>query len=231
MFLPGRRQQGYIMMALALALALILITLSAGLPNLTTALRRQREEELIHRGAQYTRAIRQYYRRVGGYPSSLDQLEDTNHMRFLRKRYQDPMMNSEFRPLHLGEVLLLPKKSPNATPGTDPVPALTPASDSAQASPSANGPTFGGGPIMGVASVSEKESFRVFNDANHYKGWLFVYSPLLDTGGLFSRPYDGIPIFTNQNAAPAPPPPSQLPGTPGGAPGVPLPPALLGTNP
>jgi len=240
--LRGRSQQGYIMMALSLALALILIALSAGLPKIATELRRQREEELIHRGAQYTRAIRQYYRRVGGYPSNLDQLEDTNHMRFLRKRYYDPMTNAEFRVLHVGEVQLAPKLLQTDTPGTDRLRSFSPQgasapSDLGQNSSSAasqsqsgiGGPVFGGGPIMGVASTSEKESFRVYDYENHYKGWLFVYSPILDKGGLFSRPYDGIPTFTNETT-PALPAPSQLPGTPGTAPGVPIPPSLQGTK-
>lgn len=237
--LRGLCQQGYIMMALSLALALVLIALSAGLPKIATELRRQREDELIHRGAQYTRAIRQYYRRVGGYPLNLDQLEDTNHMRFLRKRYNDPMTNAEFRMLHVGEVQLAPKVLPTTTPGSSvmntlslqgmPAPTdLGQVASSSQPQSETAGPTFGGAPIMGVASTSEKESFRVYNFDNHYKGWLFVYSPLLDKGGLFSRPYDGIPTFTNANA-PAPPPPSQMPGTPATAPGIPVPPSLHGT--
>jgi type II secretory pathway pseudopilin PulG len=101
-----RNQQGYILMALLLATALILIALAAGLPVIATELRRQREDELIHRGVEYTRAIRNYYRKFGRYPLSLDQLEDSNHMRFLRKRYTDPITGSDFRLLHVGEVSL-----------------------------------------------------------------------------------------------------------------------------
>ncbi len=44
---------------------------------------------------------------------------------------------------------------------------------------------------MGVASNSDKQSFHVFNDKDHYKDWQFVYSPALDHG-LFTHPFDGI---------------------------------------
>ncbi len=222
------------MMALTLAVALILITLAAGLPAVTADLRRQKEEELIHRGAQYTRAIRQYYRRFGSYPATLEQLEDTSHMRFLRKHYQDPLTNADFRVLHVGEVLLAPKvskltvqdggsASSNSQKGGLVVP------DAGQSSSLPDGQVFGGGPIMGVVSTSDKESFRIFNDEDHYNGWLFVYSPLLDTGGLFNRPYDGIPTAGNQSIPLAPPTP--LPGTEAPAPGVPLPQPSGGSHP
>ena len=38
-----------------------------------------------------------------------------------------------------------------------------------------NGPTFGGGPILGVASASKEKTIHVFLDKNHYKDWLFIY--------------------------------------------------------
>lgn len=207
-----RTQRGYIMMALTLAMALILITLSAGLPKLATELKRQREEELVHRGVQYTRAVRKFYRKFGSYPASMEQLEDSNHVRFLRKRYQDPMSDGDFRPLHLGEVQLLPKATP-PPPGSDSSraaddrsnpdnPSSRTGSDDGQTSPlvslsqmGATGQVFGGGPIIGVASTSDERGFHLFNNADHYKDWLFVYSPVLDRGGLFTGPYDGIPDY------------------------------------
>jgi type II secretory pathway pseudopilin PulG len=223
------------MMALALAMALVLIALAAGLPKITTELRRQREQEMIHRGTQYTRAIKRYYRRVGGYPTSLDQLLDTNHLRFLRKRYQDPMTSGDFRPIHVGEVVLVARITPTSAPDAS-APAGSPQrgglvtpSDAQNGTGASDGPTFGGGPIMGVTSHSEKEGFRVYNDDDHYNQWLFVYSPLLDRGGLFSRPYDGIPTY-GKETLPAPPPPVSPPGVVTSAPGVPIPASLLNSN-
>jgi hypothetical protein len=42
------------------------------------------------------------------------------------------------------------------------------------------GPTFGGGPIVGVASTSTQRSIKVLNDKDHYNDWEFVYDPRLD---------------------------------------------------
>src|SRR5258708_18596934 len=51
-----------------------------------------------------------------------------------------------------------------------------------------NGPTFGGGPILGVASASKAKSIRVFYEKNHYNDWLFIYMPQGDRGGLLTGP-------------------------------------------
>ena len=61
------------------------------LPSITFDIKRDREEEMIHRGVQYSRAIRAYYKKFGRYPTKIEDLENTNNLRFLRKRYKDPM--------------------------------------------------------------------------------------------------------------------------------------------
>jgi type II secretory pathway pseudopilin PulG len=80
--------------------------MAAVLPSITTQIRRDREQELIHRGAQYARAIKRYYKKFGNYPVTLDQLNSTNNVRFLRKRYKDPITGQDFRLLHYGDVQL-----------------------------------------------------------------------------------------------------------------------------
>src|SRR5215472_170320 len=67
-------------------------------------IQRDREEEMIHRGVQYSRAIRAYYKKFGRYPATLENLENTNQMRFLRKRYKDPLTGKDFKVLHFGQV-------------------------------------------------------------------------------------------------------------------------------
>jgi len=73
--------------------------------------KRDREEELIHRGVQYSRAVRRYFKKFGRYPTQIEDLESTNNMRFLRKRYKDPMnrdpetgQERDFKFLHLQDV-------------------------------------------------------------------------------------------------------------------------------
>ena len=75
-------------------------------PTIAFTVRRDREEEMIHRGTQYSRAIRWYVKKTGRYPSRLEDLENTNNIRFLRKRYKDPVTNKDFKILHVGEVQL-----------------------------------------------------------------------------------------------------------------------------
>src|ERR1700723_2118869 len=85
------RQRGYMMITLMLMVALSTIALLAVLPEITQQIKRDREEELMHRGTAYMRAIQHYYKKLGRYPNSVEDLQNTNNMRFLRKRYTDPI--------------------------------------------------------------------------------------------------------------------------------------------
>jgi len=75
--------------------ALLSISLVTIVPKLKFVLQREREQEMVHRGEQYRRAVRRYYRKMGAYPPTLDVLESTNNLRFLRKRYKDPMNHNQ----------------------------------------------------------------------------------------------------------------------------------------
>jgi len=249
------RQQGYVLIVMLLFLAVMVIGLTAVAPAMATRVRREREIELIHRGKQYARAIRMFYRKFGRYPVRLEELEKTNNIRFLRRRYKDPMTPSgDWRLIHYGEAqLTLPGAAPllpgATTPGSPTTTGSSGASgvggsssafantfssgsqtssgqtstttssqtgtgqtgttagtsaDSSQSgqsgqtgqsggqpgqpgtpvsqlsSPLGGGPQFGGGPVVGVASTSKKESIKQLNKKNHYNDWEFVYDPTLD---------------------------------------------------
>ena len=99
------------MLTLLLAMALLVIFAAAIVPSITFNIKRDREEEMIHRGVQYSRAIRAYYKKFGRYPTKIEDLESSNNQRFLRKRYKDPLncKNSkceDFKLLHFGDVQL-----------------------------------------------------------------------------------------------------------------------------
>jgi hypothetical protein len=49
----------------------------------------------MQRGKQYIRAIRLYYRKFHAFPPNIDALVKTNEVRFLRKRYLDPMTGKD----------------------------------------------------------------------------------------------------------------------------------------
>jgi type II secretory pathway pseudopilin PulG len=97
-------EQGFMLVGLVVAIFLILLALSVAAPKVAQGLRREREVEAVHRGNQYVRAIRLYYRKFGHYPGSMEQLEKTNNIRFLRQQYEDPMTGKpDWKLIHVGE--------------------------------------------------------------------------------------------------------------------------------
>ena len=99
----GKGEKGYVLVLLILMVALIFVSLSTIVPKIFFEAQRDREEELYFRGMQYQRAIQLFFRKFGRYPNSLDELEKTNGVRFLRKRYTDPITKKkEWRLIHVG---------------------------------------------------------------------------------------------------------------------------------
>ena len=92
------------LLMMMLFVTLMAIAAAAVAPSLIFNIQRDREQELIHRGVQYSRAIRNYVKKFGKYPTRLEDLENTNNLRFLRKRYKDPITGKDFRLLHTGDV-------------------------------------------------------------------------------------------------------------------------------
>ncbi len=122
---PRRREKGFILLMLLLMVSLMTIAAFAVLPTIAFEIRRDREQEMIHRGVQYSRAIGNYYKKYSRYPNRLEDLDNTNNLRYLRRRYKDPMnKNRDFKLLHYGD------------------PGLT------------LGGGFGGGALTGATSVS-----------------------------------------------------------------------------
>lgn len=101
-----RAEQGYVLLTLLLMMAVMGIVAATMVTSFKFDIRRDREEEMIHRGVQYSRAIRAYYKKFGRYPATIENLENTNQQRFLRKRYKDPLTGRDFRLLHFGEAKL-----------------------------------------------------------------------------------------------------------------------------
>jgi len=100
---PRRQQDGYVLLTMLLTVALMGIFALAVIIPIKFQLRREREQELIHRGVQYSRAIRNYYKKFGRYPTRLEDLDNTNNLRYLRKRYKDPVTGKDFKLLHYGD--------------------------------------------------------------------------------------------------------------------------------
>jgi type II secretory pathway pseudopilin PulG len=101
------RSRGYILITLMLSVTLLALAAMAILPEIAFQIKRDREEEMIHRALAYSRAIKRYYKKFGRYPMRIEELENTNHIRFLRKRYKDPVNKDEdFKILHLSDIML-----------------------------------------------------------------------------------------------------------------------------
>jgi type II secretory pathway pseudopilin PulG len=247
-----RNQKGYVLLVILFMLAAFTIALMATGQAVATQIKRDREEEMVHRGQQYVRAIRRYYRKFGRYPSKIEDLESANNIRFLRRRYKDPMVpNGEWKVLHYGEAKNPPRGlfgQPigvgtglgGSTPGVNTVggtpsnglggapagsisgmssggpaasqpqtsdsndangnvngsPNANPqATGNAPGSPSTQVQTFGGGAIIGVESLSTKESLKEIAGKNHYNEWEFVYDPrteaLFGAGVQAGQPVQG----------------------------------------
>jgi type II secretory pathway pseudopilin PulG len=101
---PRRNQRGYILITIVLFVALIAIAAIVTAPVVAFQVKRDREEELIHRGVQYSRAMKHFVKKFGRYPTRLEELENTNQIRFLRRRYKDPITGKDFKILHMGDV-------------------------------------------------------------------------------------------------------------------------------
>src|SRR5712691_2340335 len=99
----AERQRGFAMLLVFVMAAAVAITLYKELPRVAFEAQRNKEQLLIQRGEQYSRAIQLYVRKFKKYPAKIEDLEETNQIRFLRRRYNDPMTGkSEWRVVHIG---------------------------------------------------------------------------------------------------------------------------------
>jgi type II secretory pathway pseudopilin PulG len=262
-----RSERGYVLLILLLAVAFLSILSLKVIEDFKYQSQRDREEEMIHRGCQYTRAVKRYFKKFGRYPTRIEDLESTNRLRFLRKRYKDPMNRDpatgkerDFKFLHLTDIQSLSNSQPvagfapvsqitsepgagasvaNGTPGQPGsmgpgavagAPSQQAPGDQSDASPAdqeaaaapppqplsqqvgSNGApqVFGGGAIVGVASLKKDQTIREFNKKNHYNQWQFIYDPTTDRGGLVKTPYQPPLLGATQNQ----PQPNGPPGQP-----------------
>ncbi|MGD0758935.1 MAG: hypothetical protein ABR921_08525 [Candidatus Sulfotelmatobacter sp.] len=283
-------ERGYVLLTLLLMVAMMMIAAGAVVQTIAFEIKRDREEEMVHRGVQYARAIRSYYKKFGRYPTKIEDLESANNLRFLRKRYKDPISGKDFKLLHYGEAKLtlsnllggggIPGANIGGASGlngsgglngssgfggagglggggglngssgfgsssgfgggtnggfgssnsqgnqganqqgsnqqgsnqgvgadpSDPSVANGSISDQSTSGLSASGDklssqVFGGGPIVGVVSISKKDSIREYDHKKKYDQWQFVYDPALDRGGLIKGPNQTLPMFTQKPEA------------------------------
>jgi type II secretory pathway pseudopilin PulG len=97
-------EEGFLMVAVIFLLAILVIGMAVAAPRIRDSIQRDREVETMHRGKQYVRAIQLYYRKFHAYPPNLDALVKTNDIRFLRKKYTDPITGKDdWKPINFGQ--------------------------------------------------------------------------------------------------------------------------------
>jgi len=96
-------ESGFMLVFAVVMVAVVMIAMSVALPVMAKQLRRDKEEESVHRMQQYVRAIQLYQRacKCTNYPPSMEALEKGNNVRFLRQEYVDPLTGkSDWRIIH-----------------------------------------------------------------------------------------------------------------------------------
>ncbi len=300
-----KREGGYLLLAVLLLMAFMIIAASIEAPQMVQQMKRDREEEMIHRGTEYARAIKKYYKKFGRYPANLEQLDNTNQIRFLRKRYKDPLTkDGKWKILNYGDIQTLLSANGPGTPaaalaaqgqnafgqpsaatsvsttgvgsgqsalspanvgsasstgfdssssfasqqqtgvagstasgfagnspqgnaqqqnspfantfslGSSPASSANqpgsaglnqPGSTGFGANPAGGTQTFGGGAIVGVASVDKDPTIRIYNKKKTYNEWVFIYNPMMDLqqNVLLRGPYQPTTIGGAQVGTPA----------------------------
>ena len=295
------------LLAILLMMAMMIIVATYfTAPALVQQIKRDREEEMIHRGTEYARAIKKFYKKNGRYPATLDDL-DKGQIRFLRQRYKDPLTkDGKWKLLNYGDIAtLLNSAGPGTpaaalanqggtlTPGGAVVPGVpspggaqfgglqqqqfqqqpgaisgfstntgqgysppggpgggfgfnnntdqgnnpglnsgsdqsgnnqssgfnnNPQSGFGSSQPGASNQAgspfgqlnaggnqqFGGGAIVGVASLSKEKTIRIYNKKKTYDEWQFIYNPMMDQANVLLRgPYQPTTIGSAQIGIPA----------------------------
>lgn len=97
------QERGSALLIVFVFAAMIAIMLYMEMPVAAFEAKRQKEQLLVDRGNEYVHAIKLFVRKTGTYPASLNALENTNNMRFLRHRFVDPFTGKDdWRLLHAG---------------------------------------------------------------------------------------------------------------------------------
>lgn len=194
---PGRCD-GYAMAALLVAIGVMGVMLSVAMPAWRTIAKREKEEELIFRGMQYSRAVGLFQRKyAAAYPPDLDTLIKG---KFLRKKYKDPMAgDGEFQVLYqvnvaAGGQVVTGREGARGNPAVrdQRLSQFGPQAGTGQ------GPGGRGG-ILGVVSKSTDKSLRQWNGRSYYNEWQFIYVPNAMQPGMGGS---GGPGGTNRGQGP-----------------------------
>jgi len=264
-------QAGYALLLVLFLAALLLISTMVAAPRILTEGKREKEQEMIWRGKQYVRGVKLYYRKMGRFPTSLDDLTKpkVGNLRFMRQAYKDPMNKADgsWRLIYVGPAGQLigslkqqqtnikmpaaggqPGASGSSAATSNP---LTPGATAGQASagsqpgasptgtgsgaqgtdtsasganpqpvPTGDAPTIIGGSIIGVGSKINQPSLIIWDKAENYRLFEFIWDPSKDVSIAVQQGTQiGAPAGPGQNPSgtqpnPGNPSPNQIPPRP-----------------
>jgi hypothetical protein len=213
----SRPESGFALASLMIFAAFLLIAIAVALPDLKTQAKRERELEMQFRAMQYVRAIQAYNRKFPNqWPTSVDALMNTNKIRFLRKKWTDPLTkDGDWRFIHLGpngavidsQLLVKAPSAPSATgtsvaagtqsitsnPGGPSTFSLGQGTTPAAAGTSSLSSTqLSNLPVVGVASLSTEQALMECGGVDHYNQMEYIALPGGRMGG--SGCYHGVPV-------------------------------------
>jgi type II secretory pathway pseudopilin PulG len=195
-------EAGYNLVVLVVAITVLNVLVAAMLPLWSTAIRREKEEELVFRGFQYAEAIRLFHQRFQRYPNKLEELIEVKP-RCIRQLWKDPMTENGkwgliFQNGPQGQVRRQPPGD-NAEQGSGEQSTEDEESDAdgrPQFGP-AKGDTVQIGPIVGVHSKSGKKSMLVLFGRERYDEWRFTEEILIQAMGGQRGSIEGNPAVGN----------------------------------
>jgi len=98
-----RSERGFALLFIFALAGIAAVMLYNELPRAVFESQRAKEELLISRGQEYQRGIQLYYRKFRKYPATMEELEKSSGIRFLRRRYVDPFSGKDdWRIIHVG---------------------------------------------------------------------------------------------------------------------------------
>jgi type II secretory pathway pseudopilin PulG len=176
-------QRGFSLAGLLVILTVLAVVLAYTVPTQWSAvMKREREHQTIFVMEQYARGIQEFNRKTGGVPTKLEQLEEFNNPRVMRRLYENPLSGE------LDWILVPPgADQPGGQPGATPGQGGAGGVDRGRPAGRGQGAgsqeqTAGGadyvGPFIGVRPPQTGESVLELNGATRYEEWSFTVNDL-----------------------------------------------------
>jgi type II secretory pathway pseudopilin PulG len=191
-----------------MVVAVMAIMMAAAVEIASFQAQREKEAELIFRGQQYVEGIRLFRQKYGRYPMRMKELWEADP-KVLRRKWADPITGSE----EWGLVFVGQEgQQLGGRVGGGGAPQVTPTRTPVFGERGLGGGGEKVGPIIGVHSLSQATSIKIYEGRTRYDEWKFVFQEDQGAGGGSGDP--DTPWGMAPTPVPTPPQPGPT-GTPG----------------